>query len=204
MLHTLPVGVSARAGPQARASQLIGFSPRTRIASFQDRFCMSWTETYTITCWRPDGSALLTIKREVARRRVTAKESAAYQRAAAGYRADGSNRFPPGLREHRIRVAGELKFAQWHPALLDLFPAQTGELWIREYNPDDAATTGFHKFSEGTSSWSVFAPDGRWLATVKLPGRFVPTEIGQDYILGVTQDEDEVERVALHRLSRTP
>lgn len=59
-------------------------------------------------------------------------------------------------------------------------------------------------FPEAASTWSVFNAQGKWLASVTLPKGFVPTDIGDDYVLGVTQDEDEVEGATMYRLVRTP
>ncbi len=50
--------------------------------------------------------------------------------------------------------------------------------------------------------WSVFAPDGSFLATTTLPARFRAFEFGRDYVLGVSRDADEVERITQLRLRR--
>jgi len=49
----------------------------------------------------------------------------------------------------------------------------------------------------------LFAPDGVWLGSVRLPLRFRPLEIGEDYILGVMLDELDVEQVVTLPLRRT-
>jgi hypothetical protein len=52
----------------------------------------------------------------------------------------------------------------------------------------------------------VFERDGKWLGDVTMPERFLPHEIGADYAIGVTRDDDGVETVVLYALapSRTP
>jgi glutamate mutase epsilon subunit len=50
--------------------------------------------------------------------------------------------------------------------------------------------------------WNVFAPDGRLLSEVTLPARFTPFEVGADYVLGVSRDNDDMERATLLRLRR--
>lgn len=52
----------------------------------------------------------------------------------------------------------------------------------------------------GSNELRYFAPDGRWLGTVVLPRGFNPTEIGEEYILGIQRDDLGVERVRLHRI----
>jgi hypothetical protein len=50
--------------------------------------------------------------------------------------------------------------------------------------------------------WDVLEPDGTHLASVRIPSRLRPTEIGRDYLLGVTTDALGVERVGRYHLSR--
>jgi hypothetical protein len=50
--------------------------------------------------------------------------------------------------------------------------------------------------------WSVFAPDGTWLADVTLPARFQPFEMGADYVIGATLGEDDVDHVSMYRIRR--
>jgi len=80
------------------------------------------------------------------------------------------------------------------PAISDLGVDATGHLWLRPFVLE----------ATGPVAWSVFAPDGRLRATVDLPPRFEPTEIGEDYVLGVSRDELDVETVRLYDLARAP
>ena len=52
------------------------------------------------------------------------------------------------------------------------------------------------------SVWSVFDNTGRWLGDVTMPARFMPHDIGRDYILGVARDSDGVETIVEYRLGR--
>ncbi|HUH14165.1 MAG TPA: hypothetical protein VMK65_13705 [Longimicrobiales bacterium] len=69
----------------------------------------------------------------------------------------------------------------------------TGHLWAERFqlDPDESAT------------WSVFHPDGRALGTVRTPAGLTVYQIGEDFVLGRTRDELEIERVVLHRLERS-
>jgi hypothetical protein len=51
-------------------------------------------------------------------------------------------------------------------------------------------------------TWYVFAPDGRWLGTVVMPDRFRLLQVGVSWVLGVSQDEVDVEYVQLYALQR--
>jgi hypothetical protein len=52
------------------------------------------------------------------------------------------------------------------------------------------------------SVWSIYDRDGRWIADCTLPPRFAPAEIGDDCVIGVSRDEDDVERVTLLSLRK--
>jgi hypothetical protein len=51
------------------------------------------------------------------------------------------------------------------------------------------------------STWSVFGPAGIWLGDVTMPARFLPRDIGADYVLGTAIDADGVETVVSYRLA---
>ena len=78
------------------------------------------------------------------------------------------------------------------PAISDLIVDDGGNLWAEEYQVDPLIGR----------SWSVFNSDGAWIAEVEMPSRFEPFHIGADFVLGVAQDELDVERVELYRLSK--
>ena len=65
-----------------------------------------------------------------------------------------------------------------------------GNLWVREYDPD----------AERGRSWSVFDSESQMLGPVQLPADLRVTHIGADFVLGVWQDELDVEYVRLYQL----
>jgi hypothetical protein len=67
-----------------------------------------------------------------------------------------------------------------------------GNLWMEEFRIDPDA--------EGT--WSVFDPGGRWLGQVQTPAGVKVMSIARDAMVGVTTDEDDVERVVIYPLIR--
>ena len=82
------------------------------------------------------------------------------------------------------------------PAFDRMLVDRTGNLWVRQ-----GSTSFGGGPSAATTQWSVFNPSGRWLGDVTMPPRFVPTDIGSDYVLGVSRDADDVETVTLYRLT---
>jgi hypothetical protein len=70
-------------------------------------------------------------------------------------------------------------------------------------NIADAAADGSFGYQPLVPSiWNVFDRQGRWTGDVTMPARFLPTEIGADYVLGIARDADNVETVVMYRVER--
>ena len=67
-----------------------------------------------------------------------------------------------------------------------------GRLWVQDY-----PRPGLERVR-----WTVLDTQGLVLARADLPRGLRVTEIGEDYVLGIQRDEDEVEYVVLYGLSR--
>lgn len=76
------------------------------------------------------------------------------------------------------------------PAYRRLLVDRESNLWAKEY-----AEPGTQM-----SRWFVFDQQGQWQGTVQFPDRFEPQDIGADYVLGVQQDELDVEYVRMYKL----
>ena len=71
----------------------------------------------------------------------------------------------------------------------------TGAIWMREdIGPRRTEIEGHH--------WDVIARDGRWLGQVTTPARFEVYQVTRDRVVGVWRDENDVEHIRVHRLSR--
>jgi hypothetical protein len=86
-----------------------------------------------------------------------------------------------------------------------------GGLWVMAFPPSRepigtwqvSTTINPPYVEEGGARWRVLDSRGRLVATVRTPARFFPLEVGTDWILGVVQDELEVESVRLYGLQRS-
>ncbi len=94
---------------------------------------------------------------------------------------------------YRSRVERSLSEATY-PELLPAYGAIAvdgeGNLWVEQYHLD----------WEGTRNWLVFDPEHRMLGTVEMPGDLVVLQIGDDFVLGWTWDDLDVEYVELYEL----
>jgi len=69
-----------------------------------------------------------------------------------------------------------------------------GRTWVRRWALDD----------DPRAPWTVFDSAGRPLARIEMPGAFRPSDIGEDYVLGVFGGPESVDEVRRYRLSRAP
>lgn len=91
------------------------------------------------------------------------------------------------------RDLAELQMPLTKPPYSALLVDALGHLWVEEYR---------HRSDPRPATWRVFAHNGRWLGTVRLPPEFVVQEIGVDYVLGVRTDELGVQTVEAYELTR--
>jgi hypothetical protein len=94
----------------------------------------------------------------------------------------------PGMRA----FLEEAERPQTRPAYGAFLVDQEDHLWVVVYDV----------LGRPAPAWYVFAPDGRWLGTVVMPGRFRLLQVGDSWVLGVSRDELDVEYVRLHALQR--
>ena len=79
-----------------------------------------------------------------------------------------------------------------YPAFEEILSDRDGYLWVREYR----------MFGEGDVVWTVFDTEGRIQGLVETPPGLDVFEIGEDYVLGLVEDELGVEYVQLWALDR--
>jgi hypothetical protein len=96
----------------------------------------------------------------------------------------------PNLRQALERRVLEVQFAPTFPAYFALETDAEGNLWVQEYTP---------RIGEGRL-WSVFDTAGSYLGDVEMPQGLSVLQIGEDFVLGLWLDADDVEHVRVHPL----
>jgi len=86
----------------------------------------------------------------------------------------------------------EMPVPALRPAYGRLLTDAAGCIWVAAYA---------HPFQDAPR-WDVLDAAGNWLGSVALPPKFRPHQIGSDWILGVSRDALDVERLELHTLDR--
>lgn len=163
------------------------------------RICAGFSSRFDVTCYDASGTGTTRIIRETQARAPTDFDRSVVRNAYLAANRDA----PPRVREQMERAVQELRFADQAPALSRLSLSSSGELWVSEFDPG-SNLPGPRAVLAPTRAqrWSVFASEGRWLSDIALPARFVPYDMGRDYVAGVSFDADGVERVTVLRIRR--
>lgn len=163
------------------------------------RICGGNSGQFDLTCYDPSGAGVTRIIREADTYPPTESDRNAVRTAYLAANRDA----PPRVREQMERAVQEFRFAARVPAYSRLLISTSGELWVSEFNPSTGLPAPQALQAPARSHrWSVFSPDGTWLADVLLPARFVAHDVGKDYVAGVSFDTDDVERVTVLRIRR--
>ena len=91
-------------------------------------------------------------------------------------------------------IVAQVPAPSTRPAYDDIIADPTGALWLRPFRGRSEL--------EGPETWHVITTDGMWLGGVEIPENFRVMDIGMDAVLGVRQDELDVEHPQVLRLRR--
>ena len=160
--------------------------PRITHRGVPPKVCMGDQEGPEINCFGPDGSRTL-LRWTGERTQVTREEIATWREA-------NIRLFGLKLREDQIlQMLDQLPSPELRPHYSQLTLDPLGNLWV-ELGPSVASPSP-------SIDHLVFDPKGTLLGTVCLPPIRV-IEIGNDYILGVYQDDLEIEYLQLYEIRK--
>lgn len=189
---------AASSGSGDRQFVMYGPAPFGRTAQAEvdgDGFWFGSTDRYVLGRYDQTGRLTRLVRRPVEPLPVRPEDAEALK--ARELSADRPNSNP--------EMAANLKRAvesKWENAVLpERMPAhgplvvdRGGRLWVRQTRPP----------ADSTPRYDVFDREGRLLGEVTLPVGFRVLDIGEDYVLGVGRDENDVEQVRLHALRAAP
>lgn len=142
-------------------------------------------DSYEIKAFAPDGSLVRIVRRDSDPRKATQTElDEHFARQVAGR--------PAEVQTRMLNMVRDMPLVESYPAFEEIAGDRAGYLWVREYR----------MFGEGDVVWTVFDPEGRIRGLVETPPGLEVFEIGEDYVLGLVEDELGVEYVQLWALSR--
>ena len=102
------------------------------------------------------------------------------------------DRLTPG---HPLRAPFEAAPAsETRPAFTDILVDPSGAVWLELHRGDSE--------QDQPERWLVLDADGTWLGAVEIPDRFSVSDVTMDAVLGVWEDELDVEHPQVLRLTR--
>ena len=173
---------SSPAGPMAMRHP---FARATIVTIWGDLAVVAPTDRYELRAYRSDGTLVRIIRRDYEPRSPTQAE----------LDAELSDRYADLPEERRMGLLAEtadMPLVDFFPAFDALRSDPLGNLWVREYGLP----------GQDGSLWTVFDAEGRVQGLVETPPGLDVFEIGEDYFLGSTADEFDVERVQVWPLDR--
>ena len=167
-------------------SQPFGSKLVLRVVS--DEYVYGWPDHYELKVFDRTGAVRKIIRRSGDLLPVTAED-----------REWLTSLLENGMQEEMLRILTEGMTFPSHKAAFDrLLVDALGFFWVRT-----PARLGHWEWAGQPSPyWDVFDPSGRWLTSVTMPENVQIHDIGEDYILGVWQDELDVPYVRMYGLDR--
>lgn len=175
------------------------FGAGVKIAASARRICVGNTNVFAVTCYGHRAQPLVGIRRVIQTRAISQEDRDFFR---TSYLAGNKGATPKviAMIEESNRLT---QFARRAPAFGRLLLAASGELWVSEFDRTEhvIGPPPFRR-PQKPLRWSVLAADGTWLSDITTPARFLPYEIGADYIIGTTLGDDDVEHVTMYRIRR--
>jgi hypothetical protein len=144
-----------------------------------ERYELSYVDTL--------GRVTMLVRRPRSRRAITSEFLDKYRRDALDRAPDD-----PAIRRQWEEELSSYPYPDSLPPYRRIRIDRTGALWVNDYDVP----------GQDSTRWSVFGQDGSWQADVVLPADWQLLELGEDYLLVLTQDELDIERVEQHGLHR--
>lgn len=168
----------------------------TIVAAAGDRFYLALNERWEVEVRSPDGTLTALYRVADAARPLSAADIAAHREEQienldAQLGLAGAS-VPPQIREQMVERIHNARYPPALPFVANMLVDQTGHLWVQEVPvPGDQR-----------QRWGVFTQEGRLLTWLRMPPRFRPTYVDDDALIGIWQDDDDVEYVRVYGLTR--
>ena len=196
-LAVLPPGQSLQmSGGQARIRPL---EPEpVWDADNQGRLVTSMNDTWRLYVWGADGALGRIITLPSERRPLTDRDEQVFKDALREIYAQAG---VPGPAVENL--LSQMEFADYYPAFWSLALGPQGSVWVQH------ARTGAELAGEsetfdiqdvGSTTWSVFDQEGRYLGDVTFPGKYQPIRAMGDKFYGIARDELDVQSLKVYRI----
>ena len=174
-------------------SNAVLFGRASHMAAAGDRVYVGDDDRWEIEALDPAGNVLVRVRMDREPRRVSDDEIAGERKrriadmkrelgqmggaVPARFVDQMTERIEKGTARHTL------------PAFADLKVGASGDVWVKESAVDP----------DGPRRWIVLTPDGSLVAVANVPAGADVLQVGQDFLLGRTEDDLGVQRVLLYR-----
>jgi hypothetical protein len=152
--------------------------------------------------WGTDGALVRIITLPFERQPVTDRDKRVFLDAIAdAARQQGA---PPQAVEAFLAQA---TFADSYPAFASLALGPAGSVWVQRIRSGQelAGEEGTFDIQDlGSTEWSVFDAEGRYLGLVTFPGKYQPIRSMGDRFYGIARDELDVQSLKVYRVITEP
>ena len=162
------------------------FTPMTMVAVHDDKVFVGTSDTYEIQVYALDGTLGRLIRKDHTPVKVTEEMQQSFRERLESALSGNPQAAP------FIELYDDIPYPETTPAYSQIRVDELGYLWVQQYPEDD----------DDPMVWSVFDPEGEFLGTVNMPPRFVVSQIGSDYVLGMWTDDVEVQYVRMYDLTK--
>lgn len=162
------------------------FEPRTTVTGDAAGFWVGTARAYEVTRYDTSGRAIRIVRWSGPERKVTDDAT----RLAHQLRLASAS---PDQHEHVRRMHEVQPVSDVFPAYSQILTSRAGTLLIQEYSRPSEAPE---------ARWFVFDSTGRLVGRFTAPPTLRVLEVGEDYLLGTTRDQDDLEEVRLFSIVR--
>jgi hypothetical protein len=207
---TLPLGGEAADTlavlPPGQSVQFRGGQARIRLydpepiwdADPDGRLVSGMNDAWRFVAWGPEGDIRRVVTRPYERKAFTDRDAQVFRDALAELmRQQGT---PP---EAAQALLAQMEFADYYPAFVSLALGPLGSLWVQHIRSGDelvGAEGTFDIQDLGSTDWSVFDDQGRYLGVVTFPGKYQPLRAIGDRFYGIARDEMDVQSLKVYRV----
>lgn len=157
------------------------------VSERHDAIYLGSEERPEVSQWTTDGRLLRIVRWQAPAIPVTDKDKEAYLQELK----ESAGTAQGGPESGVVQMLRKASLPAHKPAYAGVVSGARGTLWVQTYTEPDRTRP---------VPYQVFDSTGQWLGELILPPRFTATQIGEDFMLGVWKDEDDVEHVRSYRL----
>jgi hypothetical protein len=176
------------------------YAPHNRVVVFPDGFCAGFTGDIDIECFDDEGTRIGVIALS---HRSAIPVSEADREAFFGDVAVANLGVPKSEIDAEVaRLRERRSFAKELGFFGRLLASRDGLLWVGPPSTDAYRFANRNAVPTTVTTWSLYTRAGVWVAEVTLPARFLPLDVGADYVAGVTRDDVDEVVVLVYDLTR--